>query len=239
LTQSLIALGADLILVGRRADALAETLALSGAGSAIAVAADITTPEGRQSVQQQVAIKGRLDLLVNNAGMVPVGPLSDLSDSALQQVLALNVAAPASLTRDLLPFLRRSPQARVVNLGSMFGDIAFPYFAAYSASKFALRGLSDALRRELAEDGIAVTYVAPRATQTPAAQGFAHLVGPFAMQLDSPQAVAAHILHGVGRQKAVIYPRGLERLFVLLQRLVPGPIDAALKRQLAAYRAQA
>jgi short-subunit dehydrogenase len=185
------------------------------------------------AVVAAVARWSGLDLLINNAGMVGVGPFAQLDDDDLAAMLMLNVAAPASLIRDLLPKLRNGNAPRVVNVGSMFGDIAFPQFAAYSASKFALRGLSDALRRELKPEGIAVTYVAPRGTQTPAANAFAHLVEPFAMRLDSPQAVAAHVLRGLSAGRRSIYPAGIERLFVLLQRLIPGRVDAALIRQAA------
>jgi short-subunit dehydrogenase len=233
LVIGLVREGAEVLLVGRRQDALAETAELAGIALDGIVSADITHPQGRAAVTAAVSIWGGLDLLINNAGMVGVGPLEKLSDGDLAAMLMLNVAAPASLIRDLIPALRRGVMPRVVNVGSMFGDIAFPYFAAYSASKFALRGLSDALRRELHSDGIGVTYVAPRGTQTPAANAFAHLVKPFAMRLDSPDVVAEHILRGVRAGRRSIYPPGIERLFVLLQRLSPGRVDAALIRQAA------
>src|SRR3546814_7220706 len=99
-----------------------------------------------------------------------------------------------ALTRQLLPLLQLSSQARIVNIGSVFGDIGHPLFAGYCASKFALRGLSDALRRELAAVGIGVTYAAPRATRTVAADGFADLMLPFAMAMDMPETIAAQIV---------------------------------------------
>lgn len=77
-------------------------------------------------------------------------------------------------------------KGHIANIGSMFGMIAFPYFTSYSASKFALRGLSDALRRELEEYSITVSYIAPRATRTPAQSQFDHLIVPFNMKLDVP-----------------------------------------------------
>jgi len=143
-----------------------------------------------------------------------------------------NLFAPAALTRDCLPLLRRS-RGRVVNIGSMFGDIGYPLFSLYSATKFGLRGLSDALRRELAPDGIGVTYVAPRATRTESVPEFSRLIEPFGMKLDAPELVARQTWDAVVRGARSVYPRGMERLFVLLQRLAPGVIDAGLARQLS------
>ncbi len=156
-------------------------------------------------------------------------PPTTADDAQIAATLALNLAAPMALTRDLLGALTAS-RGQVVNVGSVFGDIGFPYFALYSASKFALRGRSDALRRELAPRGIAVTYLAPRATRTDAAQGFDALIGPMAMTLDSPDAVAAHAWRAIAARRREQMPASRERLFVALQRLRPGLIDRALMR---------
>ncbi len=223
--------GARLVLVGRRPAALDETLAaLPRPGEHRVAVADVTDAGDRRALAASLA-EGRLDVLVNNAGVVAVGPLAQAEDAELRRVLETNVLAPMALTRELLPVLRSARQARVVNVGSVFGDIAYPLFAAYSASKFGLRGFSEALRRELHGSGIGVTYVAPRATRTPAAGAFAALVGPMGMTLDAPEAVAAGIVRAVERDARDAYPRGAERLFVLLQRLFPGVIDRAVGGQ--------
>lgn len=218
--------GHRLILVGRRAAPLEQTAA--GLRDALVLPADVTTPDGRAAIARAVAQTG-LDILINNAGMVPSGAAGTTDDAQIAATLALNVAAPMALTRDLLGALTAS-RGQVVNVGSVFGDIGFPYFTLYSASKFALRGWSDALRRELAPRGIAVTYLAPRATRTDAAQGFDALIGPMAMVLDSPDAVAAHAWRAIAARRREQMPASRERLFVALQRLRPGLIDRALIR---------
>jgi short-subunit dehydrogenase len=226
--------GYELILVGRRREQLEETAALLGNAHARLVSADITSPEGRARVAQ--AVGPRLDILVNNAGTLRVGRLTDMTDDDLSQMIATNLTATVQLTRDLVPALAAA-QGRIVNIGSMFGMIAFPFFAAYSATKFAARGLSDALRRELAEFGISVTYVAPRATRTPAQAHFAHLVEPFGMKLDTPEQVARHAWAGVLKGRNTVYPGVGERIFVAIQSIMPSVIDSALIKKAHTSRA--
>lgn len=221
--------GARLILVGRRAEALKATQqALSNLAASVCVPADITDVEGRRRVVASCASMGGINILVNNAGLVPSGHFEAMDDAVVAQVMSTNVSAPLSLIRDLLPQMKARHGGIVVNVGSVFGDIGHPMFAAYCASKFALRGLSDALRRELALVGIAVLYVAPRATHTPAAAGFSDLATAFGMAMDPPEAVARQILSAIERKTPVSYPRGAERFFVLVQKLAPALVDRAL-----------
>ncbi len=228
--------GYALVLVGRRRTQLEKTATLLEASKVRLVAADITTKEGRAAV---VAAAGnRLDILVNNAGRLAVGRLTDLGDEEIAETVGTNVTAAVQLTRDLVPVLSAA-QGRLVNIGSMFGMIAFPYFATYSATKFAMRGLSDGLRRELSEFEIGVTYVAPRATQTPAQSAFAHLVEPFGMVLDTPERVATRAWAGIMAGRNTIYPGFGEHIFALIQALVPSLIDAVLKHKMGSAQAQA
>lgn len=222
-----VRLGHSPILVGRRAEALEATAARLGRPSRI-IAADLTTPEGRARISRTVAETG-LDILINNAGMVMAGAAGEITDDQITAALALNVAAPLALTRSLLPALIHS-RGQVVNMGSVFGDIGFPFFTLYSTTKFALRGFSEALRRELAPHSVAVTYIAPRATRTEAAQNFDKLIGPMAMALDTPEAVASHAWRAITARKREQFPPTRERLFVALQRRWPGLIDKNLIR---------
>ncbi len=221
--------GAKILMTGRRRDPLAETAALlPDPAEARIVAVDIANAMGRRALCMAVDDFGSIDVLVNNAGQVLVGRVEEYGDAALEAMIRTNVQAPIALVRDLLPALRRSPSPCVVNVGSMFGDIAHPMFAAYSAGKFALRGFSDALRRELAPEGVSVVYVAPRGARTPAADAFEKLVAPFGMKLDEPEVVARLIVRAIERETPAAYARGPERFFVLVQRLVPRLIDREL-----------
>jgi short-subunit dehydrogenase len=233
--------GMTVALIGRRADALHQTISLMGPEHThVALPGDITDPDTRVALRHYIGRWwGRLDVLVNNAGVVAVGPLARTSDAELERMMATNVIAPAALIRELLPLLHRAAPSRIVNVGSMFGDIAYPLFSGYSASKFGLRGLSIALRRELKEFGVGITYAAPRATNTDAAGAFARLIGPMQMRIDDPVKVARDIWGAVARDAHSVYAKGPERLFVLVQRLFPQLVDRSVESQMADSRVRA
>lgn len=234
LAQALSSEGAKLVLADLNAEGLDETKALLAHPDAcVTVTGDITQSETRAAVGAAAENTfGGLDAVVNNAGVVAVGPLLKAEDKALDLMVRVNLLAPMQLIRDLLPALEKSATPTIVNIGSMFGDIAFPLFAGYSATKFGVRGLSDALRRELAPKGVRVLYVAPRAAKTAATGAFEHLIEPMQMKLDEPEVVAANIVGAIKSGARSSYPRGPERLFVFIQRIMPKLIDNALIKQL-------
>jgi NAD(P)-dependent dehydrogenase (short-subunit alcohol dehydrogenase family) len=233
--------GMTVALCGRRAEPLAETLSMmNSSGPHVRLLGDVTVATVRRRIRDHLWRQwDGLDVLVNNAGVVPVGPLDCATDADLERAMATNVVAPLALIREMLPLLRQSRPSRIVNVGSMFGDIPYPLFAAYSASKSALRALSIALRRELKPFGIGMTYAAPRATRTVAADAMAPLIEPMKMRLDEPDRVAAEIWQAVANDRDNVYGRGPERLFVLLQKLVPSFIDRAVAAQMTDQRVKA
>ncbi|AXI45808.1 short-chain dehydrogenase [Sulfitobacter sp. SK012] len=220
--------GFDLILVGRTSNTLEETLSMCSTSAARRVVADVTQAEGRALIAD--AVDGSLDILINNAGVLSVGHLADMGDADLERMTNTNLVAPMALTRDLLPALRRS-KGRIVNIGSVFGDIAYPFFACYSASKFGLRGFSDAMRRELSGAGIGVSYIAPRATRTASESAFAALIEPMEMTLDTADVVAAQAWDAILKGKRESFPKGKERFFVKVQRLFPSLVDKSVGAQ--------
>src|SRR5918993_1406636 len=108
-----------------------------------------------------LAAHGRVDLLVNNAGVALGGTFEQVSEADFDWLMAINFDAVVRLTRAFLPLLRASDDARIVNVSSIYGIVAPPGQTAYSASKFALRGFSTALRYELAGTPVGVTIVHP------------------------------------------------------------------------------
>jgi 3-oxoacyl-[acyl-carrier protein] reductase len=135
-------------------------------GEAVAVAADLSTREGVRSLLAAVRSRwDRLDALVLNAGEYPRAKFEDVDEEAFERCFRLNVFAPASLTRELLPLLRRSPSGRIVLVSSVLAFIGTPHGAHYAASKAALLGLGRSLARELAPS-ITVNIVAPGSIDT-------------------------------------------------------------------------
>jgi short-subunit dehydrogenase len=164
LALRLAAEGAWLGLAARRADrleAVAEACRQRG-GRAIAIPTDVTN-EGacRALVERTQCEYGRLDMLVNNAGLSVVAMFSELHDLELfRRVMDVNFYGPLYCTYHALPHLMES-RGRLVNVSSLGGKLAIPYNSCYVASKFALGGLSDSIRLELADSGVSVTVICP------------------------------------------------------------------------------
>lgn len=232
LARQLCAGGARLLLVARRTEPL-EALAASHPGQVTLVGADLGTRAGREAVLAAARALGRLDCLVNAAGVSQFTLLEDHDDDALEAMVAINLTATMQLTRLVLPLLRQAPGGLLVNVGSTFGSIGYPGFAAYCASKFALRGFSEALRRELADSRVKVLYVAPRATRTQMNSApVVAMNAELGVAMDAPEAVAAQLVDAIRREREEHYLGWPEKLFVRLNGLLPRLVDQALRKQL-------
>ncbi len=243
LAQELHRRGASVLLVGRNASAL-ENAAQELGGRSLRVewcAADLATAAGRAHVVDTASHwGGGSNVLVNNAGRSDFGMLEELDDAAVERLFAINAIAPMQLTRALLPTLRSQPAAAILNIGSVFGSLGYPGFTAYSATKFALRGFTEALRRELADSNVRVHYFAPRATRTGmnvAAVDRMNTELRVAMDPPAQVAAAACSMLAAGKTGAVFgWP---EKLFVRINALLPGVVDGSLRKQLPIIRRHA
>jgi NAD(P)-dependent dehydrogenase (short-subunit alcohol dehydrogenase family) len=125
-------------------------------------ALDVTdTEQARQVVDEAAEEAGRLDCLVNNAGYSQPGPIEDVPAERVHEQFDVNVYGPHRLTRAALPHMRDRGRGRIINLSSAAGRVATPGTGVYSGSKFALEGMSDALRAEVGEYGIDVVLIEP------------------------------------------------------------------------------
>jgi NAD(P)-dependent dehydrogenase (short-subunit alcohol dehydrogenase family) len=120
----------------------------------------------QSAVQQTLERFGRIDILINNAGIIQVGPFDHMQVEDFDRAMRLHFWAPFVLTMEVFPHMRRNGGGRIVNISSIGGKVAVPHMAPYSASKFALTGFSDAIRAELALDDIFVTTVTPGLMRT-------------------------------------------------------------------------
>jgi NAD(P)-dependent dehydrogenase (short-subunit alcohol dehydrogenase family) len=169
LARQLCMEGARVALLARDSDELArarEELVQLGA-EVLTISCDLLD-RGQidAAVQNVVDHFGGLDVLINNAGIIEVGPLEHMQRDDFKRAMNLHFWAPFDLIMQALPHLRRRGGGRIVNIASIGGRMAVPHLAPYSASKFALVGLSDALRTELARDHIHVTTVTPGLMRT-------------------------------------------------------------------------
>jgi uncharacterized protein len=152
--------GAKLVLVARREERLQELA--SEIGGATVIAADLTDPGAAARIAERVeAEHGRLDLLVNNAGAAWRGSFAETGQANIARHMELNFDAVVRLTEALLPLLRRSTPSAIVNVASTAGRVSRPRSGAYSASKFALIGWTDALHQEEKPHGVHVGMVLP------------------------------------------------------------------------------
>jgi short-subunit dehydrogenase len=153
--------GAAIVLVARRQERLAPLAEELGSASSF-IAVDLLDADAPRKVREHVEARhGRLDLLVNNAGAAWRARFADGGYENVRRTMAINFDAPLRLTEELLPLLRRSSPSAIVNVSSTAARVARAGTGAYSASKFALTGWSDALAAEEREHGIHVGLVLP------------------------------------------------------------------------------
>lgn len=237
MAQALADAGVRLLLVGRRESALRALAARLGAPHR-ALVADVTSAEGRAAVQHAcAALPQGLDLLINNAGVSEFGAFDAQPAALIEDQITTNLLAPMLLTQGLLPALRRAPRGLIVNVGSGFGGLGYPGFTAYAASKFGLRGFSEALRRELADSTVGVLYLAPRATATAInSERVVALNSALGNATDAPEVVAQALLRQLRTEQPMLVVGRPERFFVRLNALLPGLVDRAIRRQLPTIR---
>lgn len=236
IAEELCRKGAQVMAVSRHKEPL-QALLEAYPQQLIWVQADLSTAEGRQYVLLSAQSLPSINLLINAAGSNHFAMLEDLAASEINSMLTLNIHAPILLTSLMLPMLRESDSAMVVNVGSTYGSIGHAGYATYCASKFALRGFSEALRRELADTRVGVLYVAPRATRTlmnsPAAQA---LNDQLKANVDDPQHVAQAVIHAIAGDRRELYLGWPERFFVRLNSLLPTLVDRGLRKHLPIIR---
>ncbi|MNF26577.1 putative oxidoreductase [compost metagenome] len=232
LVEQLCAGGATLLLVGRDNTAL-EALARRYPGQIKLVCADLGQRDDRHRVRDAARRFGGLNCVIHAAGVNQFSLLEQQDEDAIARLIEVNVTATLQLTHLLLPLLRQQSKALLVNLGSTFGSIGYPGFSVYCASKFALRGFSEALRRELADSRIKVLYIAPRATRTTMnSDQVVAMNDELKVGMDAPASVAAQIVQAIAREREELYLGWPEKLFVRLNSLLPRLVDQALRKQL-------
>ena len=237
--------GAKVLAAARSEDLLAQLAAEArGRGGVIeTIQADVTVPEHRDRMTG-AALRhfGGLDVLVNNAGVGATGHFVECGPERLRTIMEVNFFALVETTRVCLPLLRLGHTPAVVNISSIAGKRGIPARSEYSASKFAVQGLSEALRAELAKDGIDVLVVCPGLTRTNFSRNM--LEQKALLRMDhlrgmSAEAVASATLRSLerGRNEVSLTLGGW--LIVLVSRFFPRLADRIARRKvLSLFRAE-
>ena len=168
--------GTIVVAVARRADRLNELVQriVAAGGRATALPADVTIlAEANRVVEQTLAQHGRVDMLVNSAGIVRAGSVEEADPAEWREQIDINLLAPMYLSKAVIPGMRLRGDGHILNVSSTSGRTAGPRHSGYAASKWGITGYSEAMRQELAPLGIRVTVVEPGATVS--AVSYTHL----------------------------------------------------------------
>jgi short-subunit dehydrogenase len=232
--------GARLILVARNMERLTALVNELGGNRHTSVSADLGSDDGRRSVVEACREIGGdgISLLINAAGTNEFALFEQQTAAAIKGLLDTNLLSPILLSLEFLPLLQRQQQSRIINIGSTFGSIGYPGFSAYCASKFGLRGFTEALRRELADSPTRISYIAPRATRTDSnSDTVVAMNDELGTVMDDPSLVADEVMQVIrGPANTDKYIGWPEKLFVLVNALFPGIVDNSLRKQLPIIR---
>lgn len=225
--------GANVVLAARRLDKL-EALAqeIQAAGSeALPVAADLSQLADIQHVVQQTLSKfGRVDVLFNNAGFGRLDWLENLDPvTDIEAQYAVNVLGVVQMTRQVLPIMIKQKAGHIINMASVAGWVGTPTYTIYASCKFAVRGFSEALRREVAPWGIRVSVLYPGGVATEFGAQAGHqrktkITTPKWMVL-TPETVGRAVVDLVQRPRANVILPWPFRFTVWLNQVFPGLVD--------------
>jgi len=224
-----------LVLVARREKllaSLAEQVKAAGATAAI-LPFDLRqrdrVEEMIRSAQKQF---GRIDVLINNAAFGFYGSVESASPELVREIFDVNFDAPLFATQLVIPIMRRQGGGHIINISSVAGRRGLPLSGIYSATKFALHGITEALRVEMRGSGIHVSIINPAATRTEFGDAIRHgdVTEKFRTlgHVQSAEVVAQSIVRCIQKPKAEVYPYGLSRALVWVNAFTPTLVDKVM-----------
>ena len=244
LARQICAQGGKVALLARDNDELirAKTELAGRGGKVFTVQCDLLdSAQIHSAIRQTIDRFGKIDILINNAGIIEVGPLQHMRREDFERSMAVHFWAPYELTSEVASEMRTWGGGRIVNISSIGGKIAVPHMAPYTVSKFALAGFSDAIRSELARDNIHVTTVTPGLMRT-GSEGHAKFKGdhsaefhaftganrlPFASM--SAERAAKKILAACARGQSALAIPFAARVLIVAHALFPNFVGQIMK----------
>ena len=230
-----------------------NTSGLDNSGGVTFIDLDVTRDESvAAAVDAVIAEFGRIDVLINNAGMGLSGASEENSIAQSRRLFDINVFGVMRMTNAVLPHMRKQGSGRIVNISSIFGLMPAPYMVAYSATKFAVEGYSESVDHEVRDDNIRVVVVEPSGTKTGFDDNTAEPDNPlpaYEQRRRSNAAIADNVNNGddpavvakvivaaaTAKNPKRRYPAGSARQLSALRRFAPrGVFDKQLRKSLAA-----
>lgn len=198
----------------------------------IALQHDVTSPDSWSEIKQAIEARfGQVDVLCNNAGVaLRFKPLEEVSSQEFDRVMAINVTGVFNGCKAFIPEMKARGSGHIVNTSSVNGQIPFETFAAYSASKFAVTGLSEALRKELAPAGVGVSILYPGLTRSRMSEGQVPGMSP-----EATKALAARMMEPVWLGRAVVRAVETNALHIITHPDHRGSLKARIDELYAAY----
>jgi short-subunit dehydrogenase len=236
LCHELSKLGAKLVLTGRNQEKLYELqseLESIFNSKPYVLSGDVVSDSFQEDLSQLLQnLNSQGHILINNAAISDVRFLSKQSNDSIKQMLDVNLLAPILLSKALQPWLAKAQLGKIINIGSTFGAIGYPGFSGYCASKFGLRGFSQALSRELSDTSISVQYLAPRAISTSInSNQVDQLNVELKNKVDTPVQLVPQIIAAIEQDKQETFFGWPEKLFTKLNGLFPSVVSGSIKKE--------
>ena len=224
MARALAAEGADLLLAARSEEKLNQVLhSLPGGGKRCAQRCDVTQAGDRRALLAQAAREfGRVDVLINNAGVEELGAFAEKDPATVEQIIVTNLLSPMLLTREALPAMLARGRGHVVNIASLAGRTGMPFGAAYAGSKGGLAEWSISLAAELRGSGVAVSVICPGFVAETGMFSRKETAPPKSIGASSPEDVAGAVLRVLDTRhiEVVVNPKPV-RLLMALKALWP------------------
>lgn len=228
----------NVILVARNAEALqvmqAELKAQYPQLKLQSLCCDLSDAESReQFIQALTQQKIHINYYINNAGVNDFSLFSHQSSDAIEQMMLINVVYPLQLIQHIIPLMSKTAPSQIINMGSTFGSIGYPGYVSYCASKFALRGATEALAREYSNSQIQFKYFSPRATDTAMnSPVVVEMNAKLGVKMDSPAFVAEELYQFLQNDKLYYQVGYPEKIFVKVNQVLPNVVSSSIQKDI-------
>jgi short-subunit dehydrogenase len=228
----------NLVLVARNAEALqvmqAELKAQYPQLKLQSLCCDLSDAESReQFIQALTQQKIHINYYINNAGVNDFSLFSHQSSEAIEQMMLINVVYPLQLIQKIIPLMSQTAPSQIINMGSTFGSIGYPGYVSYCASKFALRGATEALAREYSNSPIQFKYFSPRATDTAMnSPVVVEMNAKLGVKMDSPAFVAEELYQFLQNDKLYYQVGYPEKIFVKVNQILPNVVSSSIQKDI-------